>query len=101
MLKREDSLDQTGDAGGCIEMAYVRFERPDSAVAAAGGRLAKGLRKGPDFDGIADDRPGSMGLDVGDVRGVDAGEIQSFGDDLGLAFDARAPDNPPCARHHC
>ena len=70
-------------------MAYVGFERPDSAVAAAGCGLAKRLRKGPDFDGIADDRPGSMGLDVGDVRGADASEIQSFGNDLGLAFNAR------------
>ena len=89
VLEGEDSLHQTCDACGCIEMAYVGFERPDSAVAAAGCELTKRLRKGPDFDGIADDRPGSVGLDVGDVRGVDAGEIQSFGNDLGLAFNAR------------
>src|SRR6185437_13457117 len=70
-------------------MAYVGFERPDSAVAAASCGLAKSLRKCPDFDGIADDRPGPMGFDVGDVRSVDASEIKSFCNDLGLAFDAR------------
>ena len=88
MLKGEDSLHQAGDAGSRIEMAYVGFERSDSAVAAARSGLAKRLRKGADFDRIADDGPGSMGLDVGDVRGADASEIQSFGNDLGLAFNA-------------
>src|ERR1700734_2543285 len=88
VLESEDSLHQTCDARRCIEMAYVCFERPDSAVGAAECKPTKRLRKSPDFDGIADDRPGSVGLDVGDIHGVDASEIKGFRNDLGLAFDA-------------
>ena len=88
VLKGEDSLHQASDACSRIEMADVGFERSDSAVAAAGCGLAKGLREGSDFDRVANDRPGPMGLNEGDVRRADAGEIQGLGNDLGLAFNA-------------
>ena len=41
VLEREDGLDQPGDAGRRVEVADVRLQRPDSAVAAACGRLAE------------------------------------------------------------
>ena len=97
MLEREDGLDESGDAGRRIEMSHVRLERSDAAVALAIGRLAKSLRDGPDLDRVADYGAGAVRFDVGDAVGTDAGEFQSFGDDLGLARRRWAPDNPLCA----
>ena len=48
------------------------------------------MRKSPYLDGIADYRSRSVGLDVRNVRGADAGEIQCFGNDLRLAFNTRS-----------
>ena len=42
-----------------------------------------------DLDRVADQRAGAVGLDVGDVARLDAGDGQRLGDDLRLAGDAR------------
>ena len=88
MLKGEDGLDEARNTRGCVKMTYVGFERSDFAIAGEGGGFAKRLGKSPHFDRIADDGSGSMRFDIRDVRGADAGKVESLGDDFGLAFNA-------------
>ena len=54
-----------------------------------------------DLDRVADQRAGAVGLDVGDVAGVDAGDGQRLGDDLGLARRRSGRGSRPWPGRRC
>ena len=89
MLQREHGLHQPGHAGCRIQVAYVGLQRADSAVSAACSSLSKSIREGSHFDRIADHGPGSVRLNIRNLLGVNARKLQSLGNHLGLAFNAR------------
>ena len=73
VFESEDRLDQTGDSRGGFEMANVRLDRSQHAIA----------RPGPEdggqrlhLDGIAKGGAGAVGLDITDLSGVDLGDLQ-------------------------
>jgi hypothetical protein len=89
VLQCQHRLDQTGDAGGRVEVADVGFYRADRAEVLSGDAWPKSLLERRDLDRIAERRAGSVRLHVVDRFGVDAGHSQRLGDDGHLPIDAR------------
>lgn len=89
VLEGENRFDQAGDTGGGVEVADVALDRADRARAPAVGARAVGAGEGGDLDGVAEGGAGAVGLYVADGGGVDVGQGQRLGDDVGLAVDAR------------
>ena len=84
-----DRLDESGDAGGAVEVADVGLAGADGAEAVrVRATFAEGLGEGGDFDGVAERGAGAMGLDVGNIGGRDAGGGLGERDDLRLGVHA-------------
>ncbi|CAB3969492.1 hypothetical protein BCO9919_03790 [Burkholderia cenocepacia] len=87
VLERQQDLDQAGDAGGRFQMPDVGLDRTDHErlVRRTPGAVDAGQRL--DLDRVAEGRPGTVGLDIGDVTGHDAGLVQCAADHpfLGIA----------------
>ncbi len=88
MPECQHRLDESGDAGRCIEMSNVRFQRSDGAVAVAIRRLAEGLRQTLELDRIANQRPRAMSLHVTDTVRLGTGNSQRLGDHFRLTGNA-------------
>ena len=92
--ERHHGLDQTGNAGGGIEMPDIGFNRADRAVAAAlavallAVAALKRLAQGGDLDGIAQRGAGAVRLDIADGLGRDLGHGLGGENDRRLSLDA-------------
>ena len=65
VAQRQQHLDETGNAGGCQQMADIGLDTADGAVARL--EFAKGARQGTHFDRVADRCTGAMRLDIADL----------------------------------
>ena len=89
VLERHHGLDQTGNAGGGIEVPDIGFNRADRAIAAALTVAAlKRLAQGGDLDGIAQRGAGAVRLDIADGLGRDLGHGLGGENDRRLSLDA-------------
>ncbi|EDT00905.1 hypothetical protein BamIOP4010DRAFT_5583 [Burkholderia ambifaria IOP40-10] len=96
VLERQQHLDQAGDAGGRLQMPDIGLDRTDHERL---GRLAPGAVDAGqrlDLDRVAEGRPRTVGLDIGDVAGHEAGLIQCATDHPFLRIAAR--HGQPAAR---
>jgi hypothetical protein len=88
----QENLDQAHHAGAGLEMADVRLDRPDRAgrrqvqPAVVERGIAVGQRQPSHFDGVAEQRAGSVGLDIRDRPRIDARGLQTAADRLGLGL---------------
>ncbi|VWD35646.1 hypothetical protein BLA50215_05002 [Burkholderia lata] len=96
VLERQQDLDQAGDAGSRLQMPDVGLDRTDHErlVRRAPGAVDAGQRF--DLDRVAEGRPGTVGLDIGDVAGREAGLVQCAADHPFLRIAAR--HGQPAAR---
>ena len=83
VLEGEQDFDETGDAGGCFEVAEVGFDGADGEGALA---VLEDIGEGVGFDGVAEGGAGAMGFDVGDLRGVEVGLFEGGADELALGL---------------
>ena len=89
MLERKDSLDQSSDPGGGIDVTDVRLDRTDATKAVPFGRLAsKRPFKRGELYRITYRRSGSMGFDIADVLRADTGMILRLHNHAHLTVDA-------------
>lgn len=89
MLQDQQRLDESGEAGGRVEVADVRLGRAEGAVAGAVGVLAVGAGGAVELDRVALERAGAMGLQVADAVRADTGAPQGLADGRALAPGAR------------
>src|SRR4051812_43473252 len=89
MLKGEHGLDQAGDPGGLVQMPDVGLDGTERAEPGARGGGSEHLRKGRHLDRIAQGRARTVGLDIAEGGGIDAGHGQRFADHARLASNAR------------
>ena len=89
VLERHHGLDQTGNAGGDIEVPDIGFNRADRAVTTALAVAAlKRLAQGGDLDGIAQRGAGAVRLDIADGLRRDLGHGLGGENDRRLSLDA-------------
>ena len=72
-VHRQGGLDQADDAGRRLEMAEVRFGRADQQRILGLASPAVDRAEGTGLNGIAEQCPGAMRLDVADLGGLHAG----------------------------
>jgi hypothetical protein len=80
MLERHHDLQDTGDAGGRLQMPDVRLGRADQQRPVGVTAPAEHGRRGLDLDGITEGCPGAVRLQVVDVGRADAGGGERLGD---------------------
>src|SRR5262249_59579323 len=90
VLHPQHDLHQTCEASCRIDMADVRFNGTQSAVARSQRAFAKRLCQSFHFDRIAERRGRSVSFDVRNRIGIYARYFQRFGNDRSLAFDTRS-----------
>ncbi len=88
VLQRQGRLDQSGRAGGAVEVADVGLDRPDRAGAPGRGPAAERLDQRGEFGSVAERGPGAVCLNVVHVVGAQAGAGERLGDHTGLAAHA-------------
>ena len=94
VFERHHGLDQTGNAGGGIEVPDIGFNRADRAITAAlavallAMAALKRLAQGGDLDGIAQRGAGAVRLDIADGLGRDLGHGLGSENDRRLSLDA-------------
>lgn len=89
VLECEARLDQSGHAGGGVQVSHIALDGAQQARAGGVGLIAENLGQGGYLDGIAHGRAGAVGLDVADAVGGRIGQGKRLGDHLGLPFHAR------------
>ncbi len=89
---REAGVDQAGDARGGFGVAEMALDRGDAERTVGRAAGAHHVGEGADLDGIADHRPGAVGLDIMDVGWRHARHRIGVAHRLGLALAA--------GRHH-
>ncbi|RAO40096.1 hypothetical protein ONO86_04252 [Micromonospora noduli] len=80
-------LDQTDDPGGGVEVPDVRLDRAEPD--AARRQVTEGTRQRGHLDRVTERGAGAVRLDVTDRAGVDPGDGERLGDDVGLPVHAR------------
>ena len=87
VLQRKHGLDEASNAGRCIEMADVGFQRADSRSARA-PRPRNACVRARTSMGSPTRGSGAVGFHIGDAGGRDASVVQRFANHFGLAFHA-------------
>ena len=78
-LQAHDGLDETSDAGRCLQVSQVGFDRTDAQLVFAGA--PENLRQGGQLDGITQRRAGAVGLHVVHIAGRQSRVVQRLADD--------------------
>ena len=86
MFQTQRCLDQPSHTRRCVQMADIRFDRPDSAIT-LGFALTKCLAQGGEFDGVTQRGRSTVGLDIADILRLDSGGGLRDTDRLGLCRD--------------
>src|SRR5580700_11865724 len=88
VLECQHALDESGYAGSSIQVSDVALERADGAIAFRTGGFPKRLRQALDFNRITHRGAGTVSFDVRDAVRRHTRDAESFGNNLGLAFNA-------------
>ncbi len=72
-LDRHRRLDQADDAGGCLQVSEVCFGRPDQQWGLRGASPPEDGAESAGFDGVAEQRAGSVGFHVVDFGRLHTG----------------------------
>ena len=91
-LQDEKRLDQTGDAGGGVQVAKIGLNGAEAAEADVARINAKGPLQSRNLDWIAERRARAVGLDVADAARRRGGERERGNDGLYLSVDARCSE---------
>src|ERR1051325_229854 len=84
-----DDFDETGDSRCRIQMADVRLDRTNGAVAFSLRAGSEGFGESSDLNGVTQSCSGAVRLDVADSVSSDACHRLCFGDDTSLRTNAR------------
>ncbi len=85
LVDRHAGLDEAGYAGGRVGMADVGLDGAEGAEALPLREVREDLVQGRKLDGVADGGAGAVGFDEAYVLGREAGKLEGFADDRGLA----------------
>ena len=88
MLKHQDGFDQTGQAGGCFQVAEVGFHRPYRQRNTVRTIRAQGVRQRVCLDRISHGRPCSVRFHKPDLRGGDPRVFAGLPHEARLRLDA-------------
>ena len=88
IFQHQHRLDETGDAGGRVQVADVRFDRTDGAKLLLVRGHAEGAGDTGDFDRVAEMGSGAVRLDVADGFRIDVRQQLRHSDRFGLTLDA-------------
>ncbi len=89
MFEDQRRLDEARQAGRLLGVPNVGLGRTDRTESHPFGVRAKRLGQGADLEGIADDRSGSVALDVAHAIGAHLRDLERLDHRAGLAQDAR------------
>ncbi len=87
VMQRQRHLDQTGNPRRCIEMADIRLDRADAAMAHRIRRLAESIGQRRNLDRVAEICSGAVAFDIGHRICGDPGQRLGLGNTGRLAID--------------
>src|SRR5689334_2831501 len=88
VLESKNDFDHAGHSGSRIEMTDIRFHRPQKAPRVPFTR--ESLLQCMDFNRVAQPGSRAVSLDVRDLRRVQTGHANRFGDHSSLPTDTRS-----------
>ena len=93
MLEHKQRLGPTGDGRSRLKMSQIAFHRSNRQRLVLGTGLAEHLAERPSFNRIPDSRSGSMGLQIVQVLGPDAGLGINLAQQIRLRLPTRHCDS--------